>query len=162
WLLGAVPARLPARRGGGAGPPRLPVWRGGRGRLPDRPDSSCPDHDQYDRFRLDRPGRGRTADEPAGEPPGSAGVLRPRGRLLPPAGRWWTRAVPDDLHRAGQLRQGGSSGPRHPERAALPEPDRGWGRPAGHGPAGPERGYTTGLSAEGTGLSPLESPATRI
>ena len=68
-LLGAVrravPSCLPARRGGGAGPPRLPVWRGGRGRLPDRPDRGHPDHDQHDRFRLDRPGRGRPADEPA-------------------------------------------------------------------------------------------------
>src|SRR5262249_27184606 len=88
-----------------------------------------------------------SADEPAGEPPGSAGVLGPGGRLLSPTGRWRTRAVPKGLYRPGRLREDRGGGPRHPERPALPEPGSGWGRPAGDRPAGPGHGCKIGMSS---------------
>src|SRR5262249_1199674 len=81
------------------------------------------------------PGRGRPADEPAGEPPGSAGVFRAGGGLLSPTRRWRAGVVPDDLHRAGKLRKDPGGGPWHSERAALPEPDRGRMRARGYDPA---------------------------
>ena len=59
-LLGPVrrPASpcVSARRSRGAGPPRRPVRGRARGRFPDRSDDRYSDHDQHDRFRLDRPG----------------------------------------------------------------------------------------------------------
>ena len=86
------------------------------------------------------------AAESASKPAGSGGILGPDRRLLPTARRRRVRPVPDDVNRVGRIRQGGGRGPRHPERAAIFEPD-GWGRrPFGHGPVGPRRTGKTRLS----------------
>ncbi len=74
------------------------------------------------------------------------GSRRSHRRLLPTARRRLLRPIPDDVNRVRRICQGGGRGPRHTERAAILEPDRGWGRPRGHGPVVPERAGKTRLN----------------